>query len=166
MYKVPNVQLDDERIEEILDKEVDNLSKLPISESLSDSSESMNKFLTAEIGFHILSQKQSITNSTIEADKSAGNGNSMNENVTDETVDKIENTTENNSQTNDAKKAESANQRVTWRSTRGASTRESISNKPNVYVVSAKSTKFRQEESVENFQWLLDHDKIILELKD
>ena len=97
MYMVPNVQLDDERIEEILDKEVDNLSKLPISESLSDSSGSMNKFLTAEIGFYILSQKQSITNSTIEADKSAGNGNSMNENVTDETVDKIENTTENKS---------------------------------------------------------------------
>ena len=166
MYKVPNVQLDDERIEEILDKEVDNLSKLPISESLSDSSESMNKFLTAEIGFYILSQKQSITNSTIEADKSAGNGNSMNENVTDETFDKIKNTTENNSQTNDAKKAESANQRVTQRSTRGASTRESISNKPDVYVVSVKSTKFRQEESVENFQWLLDCDKIILELKD
>ena len=70
------------------------------------------------------------------------------------------------SQTNDAKKAESANQRVTQRSTRGASTRESISNKPNVYVVSAKSTKFRQKESVENFQWLLDCDKIILELKD
>ena len=69
MYKVPNVQLDDERIEEILNKEVDNLSKLPISESLSDSSESMNKFLTTEIGFDILSQKQSITNSTIEADK-------------------------------------------------------------------------------------------------
>ena len=70
MYKVPNVQLDDERIEEILDKEVDNLSKLPISESLSDSSESMNKFLTAEIRFDILGQKQSISNSTIEADKS------------------------------------------------------------------------------------------------
>ena len=70
----------------------------------------------------------------------------MNENVTDETVDKIKNTTENNSQTNSAKKAQSANQRVTWRSTRSASTRESVSNKPNVYVVSAKSTKFRQEE--------------------
>ena len=82
------------------------------------------------------------------------------------TIDKSENTTENNSQTNDAKKAESVNQRVTQRSTRGASTRESISNKPDVYVASAKSTKFRQEESAEHFQWLLDHDKIILELKD
>ena len=88
-------------------------------------SESMNKFLTAEIGFDILSQKQSITNSTIETDKSAGNGNCMNENVTDETVDKIENTTEN---TNNAEKAQNANQRVTWRSTKSASARESISN--------------------------------------
>ena len=174
----------------------------------------MNKFLTAEIGFDILGQKQSISNSTIEADKGAGNRNSTNENVTDETVDEIKNATENNTHTNDvkkdksangnvtatnngkkdksanenvtdtnnaqndksanennrdtndAKKAKSANQRVTQRSTRSASTRESISNKPNVYIVSAKSTKFRQEETVENFQWLVDWDKIILELKD
>ena len=89
MYKVPNVQLDEERIEEIVNKQVDILSKLLISESLSDSSESMNKFLTAEIGFDILGQKQSISNSTIEADKGERNRNSMNANVTDETVDEI-----------------------------------------------------------------------------
>ena len=191
MYKVPNIQLDEERIEEIMNKQVDSLSKLPISESLHDSSDSMNKYLTAEIGFDILGQKQSIRNSTIEAEKGAGNGNSMNENVTDETVDEIKNATENNTHTNDvekdksangnvmgtndgkkdksanenvmdtknaqnnksandnngdtnnAEKAKSANQRVTWRSTRSASTRESISNTPNVYIVSVKSTKFR-----------------------
>ena len=175
MYKVPNIQLDEERIEEIVNKEVDSLSKLAISESLSDSSESMNKFLTAEIGFDILGQKQSISNSMIETDKGAGNRNSTNENVTHETVDEIKNAPENNTHTNDvkkdksanenvmdtnnaqndksanennrdtndAKKAKSANQRVMQRSTRSASTRESISNKPNVYIVSAKSTKFR-----------------------
>ena len=32
--------------------------------------------------------------------------------------------------------------------------------------MSAKSTKFGHEETVENFQWLVDRDKIILELKD
>ena len=113
MYKVPNVQLDEERIEEIMNKQVDSLSKLPISESLSDSSESMNKFLTAEIRFDIPGQKQSISNSTIEADKGAGNGNSMNKNVTDETVNEIENATENNTHTNDVKKDKSANGNVT-----------------------------------------------------
>ena len=73
---------------------------------------------------------------------------------------------ENNRDTNNAEKAKSANQRVTQRSTRSASTRESISNKPDIYIVSVKSTKFRLEETVENFQWLVDQDKIILELKD
>ena len=61
---------------------------------------------------------------------------------------------------------------VTWRSTKEnisnapRVTHSQSCNKPNVYIMSAKSARFRQEEIVENFQWLVHQDKIILELKD
>ena len=47
-YKAPNVKLNEDRIEEVINKEMDNLQKDPITESLSEfdtSSESINKFL-------------------------------------------------------------------------------------------------------------------------
>ena len=68
-YKAPNVQLNEDRIEEVLNKEMDNLQKAPLTESLSKfdtSSESINKLQKKEIGFDIISNKsykQDVSNS-------------------------------------------------------------------------------------------------------
>ena len=67
-YKAPNVQLNEDRIEEVLNKEMDNLQKASMTESLSEfdtSSKSLNKFLTKEIGFDIINYKykQDVSNS-------------------------------------------------------------------------------------------------------